>query len=390
MTATSLSRLHRAFIAPLRDPRRFGLYAGTFLGMLGYDLLMLFFSYRLAADSAQALITFWGAYFVFSGLLLFPALCWFQAAAPRRRTQVLFIALMIAGMALFWLWRGHTILLAGANTLVSIPFWIAYHMVLAASSSDENRAAEICVAYLVIALGGAAGFLVGGAAMGFLPESAVMGTGFATMALGGVLLTLLLPPPDGREPFLPAIAAALRRAGPAEIATIGAGGINVFSGFLLPAFLARSGIGTLAAGLTMALRIGSGFVVTPLAGRLAAHTNLHGARAGVALYAAAWLALLLPLPFVLRLSLALVFWAASTQFYNSAMDDGWYSRKTATAIAAREIWLSIGRLVFLAPAALWVFAAPATYPLLALGFTALLGLALLGAGRRHATENAGT
>lgn len=367
---------HRSFIAPFSDPRRLGLYAGTFLGMLGYDLLTLFFSYRLAADNPRDLVLFWGVYFVFSGLLVFPALCWLQSSVPRRRTQAVFVALMAAGMVLFWIFRGHTLMLAFANTLVGIPFWIAYHLVLADSSSDENRGTEICIAYLVIALGGAAGYIIAGAAMDHVPAHALMALGFGATAAGGVFLTMLLPPPNGREPFLPALRQALRRGGATEIATLGSGGINIFSGFLLPTFLARTGMNALAAGLTMALRIGSSFFVTPVAGRLVARAGTHGTQAGIALYALAWLVLLAPVPFAVRLGLALIFWAAAAQFYNSSMDNGWYSQKTAVAIAAREIMLNAGRLAVLLPAALWVFSAPGTYPLLALGCTAILGLAL--------------
>lgn len=381
-----LSALRAALIAPFSHPRRSMLYASVFPGVAGSSLLVMMFSYSIAADSAASIVTYWGLYFLASGMILFPALCWVYCALPLAAARGVLAAVSALGFALYGLCHGGAdglAVAAAASVLVSMPFWVSYHIAFSAFSSDEGRGHEVSLAYVVMALGAVCGYGLGGALAENGRQAVNVTLGFSGMGAGTGALLFLLPPHKKDMPFPAALRRALRHCGNGWLVTPGAGGINVLSGYLLPTFLGKTGLPGLEAGIAMALRAGTTALSSPLAGHLVHHGRQKEFSLAVGLYALAWVALLLPGPFVLRLGAAIVLWAAANQFYDSGMDNGWYSARTPAAVAAREIYLNAGRLALLGIAAPWLFAAPGAYPYLALGFCALLGGAFFFLRRRR-------
>jgi hypothetical protein len=361
-------------IAPFTCPRRLCLYAGVFFGALGGDILTMMFSYRVAANSVSDLLTYWILYFIFSGLLLLPLLCGFYCRASLNASRTLMVALTILGFICYWLGHdGRTVLLSFATLLIAIPFWTCYHLTLIAYGSDEGRGHEISVAYAVMAVGAVSGYFISGplaAADNPLPGVAA---GFITTAIGTATLLGVLPAPRGHYDYFASLVAHLRKFNTGWLATLNIGGHNSLSGYLLPTFLGHSGFTALATGITLGLRAGSTTLAAPLTGHLISGGRGTEMRVGITLFALAWAALLLPVYFPAKLAAAIVLWAAAGQFYSSGMDTGWYSMRTPDAVAAREILLNLGRLALMLAGAPWVFASPATYPLLALVYALGLG-----------------
>ena len=350
--------------------------------MLGFDLIVMLFSYKIAADSAASLIQYWATYFFVSGIIVFPLLCWLYRAQPVNVTRAAYALLTACGFALYLTADGNIPLLAGASVLVSMPFWSAYHLTFTACASDSNRGNEVSVAYVIIALGAVTGYLTGGA----LADKAAFLCGilaFASMAGGTLILGFLLQKPDGAGRFPVRLIDTFRRGDHTIFATLLAGGEGTMHGFMLPTFLKSSGMGALGAGFTLALRACTGVIVSPLAGHLAGKNRNHNLMLGVALFTAAWLALLLPLPLPVRLVIGFICWSAGGQIYFSGMDASWYSIRTPEAIAAREILLNLGRLAALFAAAPLLFAAPAFYPLFAFCIIAAGGTVLFFLMRRR-------
>jgi hypothetical protein len=375
-----LSRLAAAFSCP----RRLCLYAGVFLGALGGDILIMMFSYKIAAGSAADLLTYWMLYFSLSGLFLLPALCGFYCRAPLALTRALLLALTAAGFACYWLGREErTILLSLASILINVPFWTCYHLTFLAYSSDANRGHEISVAYVVMGVGAISGYFLCGLLAAALTPAASVAIGFSAIAAGTLTLIALLPPPLAGYRFFPALLTRLREANTGWLATFGMGGHNSLAAYLLPTFLGKSGFTALATGITLGLRAGATAFAAPFTGHLILGGRQAEMRVGIVLFVLAWLALLLPVFFPVRLALAIVLWAAAGQFYSSGMDMGWYGMKAPDAVAAREILLNAGRLALMAIGAPWLFASPQSYPWLALAYAAGFGALLWTATLRR-------
>src|SRR3982751_1292011 len=96
--AAAVSFLHRAFVAPWKSRQRAALYAGTFLGVAGFSVISLAFSWRLAGAGAWDLFVFWAVFFAFGGLGVCPLLYGLYAARGQRTARLGFSACVPPGL----------------------------------------------------------------------------------------------------------------------------------------------------------------------------------------------------------------------------------------------------------------------------------------------------
>lgn len=366
--------LHRAFVAPWSSPQRAATYAGMFFGVAGFNLLALLFSWQLAAAGLRDLLIFWAVYFFVSGPVLTPLLYGLYAKHGVKKARLVYIGCLLPGFAA--LIPGGVAMSAIANALVSMPFWTAYHLTLSGHSTDDNRGHEIANAYIANAVGAVTGFMIGGALANSTHLS--IGLGFAAMALGLLLILTVLPPPHKGEDkaFWHDFRDHLFSRDMRMAMTVGQGGYDIFSSFILPSFLQLIGTNAMGAGVVQTLRVGLGSLVAPAIGHIVGKGKHHELRWGSLLYVPAWAAMLLPLPLPVQLAIAIAFWTVSTRAYGIGLDAAWYRLRTPGSLAARETLLSAGRIPFLLAFVPVMFISTKYYILLALAYGFILAMVM--------------
>lgn len=371
--------IKHAFITPFTDPKRVQIYGATSLGVLGFYLALLTFSYHMAGLGLSALTLFWAVFFGLTGFILMPLLCWIYGYYGARKSRVAFLAMLFMGFAIAWSVGDSAPLgLAVAYSLIAMPYWTAYHLSMFTHSSSNNRANEVAMAYVMMGLGGGLGYLASGITLqaGHVAQGLMLA--FAGLGIGTIMLLRLLKSSSCQtvkgywSEFQASIGKVDRLL---RTLAVSSGMIEVLNCFLLPAWLRIEGVEPKTAGGILALQIIVRVLLAPLVGRMAHQMRGQELFVGLVLYVLGWVVLSLPLGLNLptQVILTLFIWVGATQLYGCGLDKRWYEQKDVMSVGTREMFLNVGRFLSGGVGLYVMQKAPHAFPWVAAGLVVMVG-----------------
>jgi MFS family permease len=370
-----------AFIAPFTDPKRAQIYGATGLGLMGFYLANLTFSYHIADLGLPALALFWLIYFGLTGFVLMPVLSWMYGRYSIGITTGLFLSLLLFGFALAWsVGNASALGLSVAYSCSAMAYWTAYHLCMFTHSSANNRGNEVAIAYTVMGLGSGLGYLVSGLTLQAGHVSLGLIIAFLSLGIGTFLLLRLLKTPSEKlENYWMEFHLSLKRADLlARMLAISVGMSDVLCIFLFPSWLKFKGVEPKTAGGILALQVIVRIILTPFAGGMT--NQMHGQEVilGMFLFLVGWILLALPLSMSLAVQaiFTLFIWVGAFQLLGCGLDKRWYEHKSPLSVGVREMFLNIGRLIA-GPVGLIVLQySPNAFPLLGIITVCLVSIGL--------------
>ncbi|MES2205456.1 MAG: hypothetical protein V4525_01515 [Pseudomonadota bacterium] len=369
--------IRHAFITPFTDPKRAQIYGATSLGLLGFHLSLLTFSYHIAGLGLSSLALFWMVFFGLTGFVLMPGLCWIYGRYGMPKAGLAFFSLLFIGFGLAWgVGNSAPLGLAIAYSCMAMAYWTAYHLSMFTHSSSSNRGNEIAMAYVMMGLGSGVGYVVSGFVLqaGYITFGLALA--FTSLALGTSILLRLLK--SRRESLLGSYWTEFRKSvletdRLLRTLAISYGMIDVLNGFLLPAWLRLEGMAPKTAGGILAFQVCVLILLAPIVGRIANQMRGKELLIGLGLYLAGWTFLSLPLGLSLpvQVSITLFIWVGATQFYGCGVNKRWYEHKSLMSVGTREMLLNVGRLSVGAVGISIMQLSPHNFPIIA-GCLALL------------------
>jgi hypothetical protein len=384
------SSLHQSFVAPFAVRSRAIVYAGQFMGAVGFSFLAIFTSLDIVRAGAEGVSVFMITRFGWAGLVIFPLLTFVYLRGSKTGFSLLALGVQLLSALMLFLppELAHDPMLFGlAMGTAAGGYWMSYHLAMMAQTSDRGRAQEISLAMIIMTAGGILGTLMGGYA-----ASKIMGP---IAALLGLLLQLTA---SGIYCYFAPTRAVTDAAGHGQvhvgkfrrelfadpnrtILTLIEAGFIALSEFLRPVWLTLIGIGAMSVGIMSAAIVLLQACLAPLAARLYGQDRSQEIRLGSCSYALAWLPWLLTSQKIM-LFFSVPFWSAGLILVSTGMNGRWYRDRSVMAVLAREILLTFSRIVAFVVVVPLLFQRPEQFPLLPCGLAMLLFLSTKGLLRK--------
>jgi hypothetical protein len=345
--------IRQAFLHPLQNRTRAFMFGGQFLGSLGVSFLQVFVALDMLRFGISGMMAYFMIRFALAGFVLFPFFTWLYFNRPRHW----FMAAILGTecIALLPLFAPdilqHPMPVGVCLALASTGYWQAFHLAMTAQTSDRGRGYEVSLSQIFQTVGGIAGSLAGGAASAwhFGPGTALVG--FVVQIAATIMFFRSIPRPkssDAQVAHGQVQATRLRDeifGNPQRsFLTLLDGVYAVMADVLLPAWLKLIGIAALGVGVVNALRTAMQIVAAPLTGKFFAADKQAELRLGSTLGLIGWLPwCFAPQSWLLLASIPL--WSCGNILYRTGIEGRWYSNRSATAILAKEILLTIARLL---------------------------------------------
>lgn len=379
----------RTYIHPLRSAHLTVTYLSLFLGLLGQSYLFVYLAIDMAKLGYQAVVTYYEAWLLTGGLILFPALFYIFKYGGRRVFVGSVIALELIGAAVMLMCGQHTTPLVMGLIVATFGtgYWQMHHLNIAGHTSGDARGFEVSLAKVIGQIGGIAGSAIAGFSMAYGSAMHTAGAAFALIFIATVGLTWTLPrvreqdaksDTDDRGSIIMENLWQVIKSHPRQnVATFCEAVYEIYMSMIMPVWLTLMGVAGYLVGITKMLQA----CVTALFAPMSGHA-IHAGKGDEFKIAATTGALgSLPMlafgPALVPLLTASFLWGVSRLMFLTGLESRWYSRRSATQVLSREIVLTLGRVVSV-PAIAWVaFHAPLWY--MPLGVA--LSLAVWPAGR---------
>jgi MFS family permease len=374
---------YNSWVAPLRSPKRLRIFGAQFFSAIATGFLTVFLTLDMVRFGADGLIAYTVMRFGVAGFVVFPFLTALYLGAPRRWFQAAVVSIQcLALVPLFVPAIAHAPVWVGlCMGLSSGAYWQAFHLAMTAHTSSTGRGQEISFSQIMCTSGGAIGVLLAGvAAMAGLP---LYLAGIALMVqLLASLLFCAMTPRAHIQPELSDEGTISRGYLRAEIwqdrqrlvLTLSESVYTLLADILRPAWLKLAGVAALSVGVVSALIIVIQAFATPWVNALHQRRDGSEMRWGSLLLTAGWL------PWTVVLNTGLLFvsvplWAAGFMMVQTGLGSQWYRDRSAMAILAREMILTVMRLSTGFIAIPLLFAHPSMFALLIVAAGLILGLA---------------
>ncbi len=363
MFARLLSKSFHAFVAayilPWQNRERATILFSLLLGSYTIGAQIFILAYAMAEKGFEASCVFQISRQLLMGFIGIPVSFWLMSGKWGRLGVCVVQGL---GSALYAVDPASPFLNALAAFLIMAPFWSGYGIRFARARSEKNHGNETALQNFLSVLAGALGYLSGG----FVLEAAQTTGALVLCGLGVVVATQMIYQKTRR---IRVYASSWRMLGLKKPMTrlslfIGFVGILIYDG--LPIWMQTTGIPPLSAGTTLAMRQILGFILTPIAGWLILKGGLRAGLFGGAFLFLGWLLMAISSDFSWLLLPALALLTVGINLVSPAEISRWWKRKSETAIIAREMALTMGRIPsYILGLPVIFFAAP-FYPLLGL------------------------
>ncbi len=338
--------LIRTFINPLRNWRRTLIYAGIFLGVMGFGLLNMVSAYDFAGGSTQDLITYFAALHMPLCFVLAPLLyAGFTVFEGRTWRGSLFL-LQCAALCVFLL-MPHLPLYQGlAGALLAAPFWTAYHIGMVQNTSDGDTGFEVSLAGLFAMAGGIVALGIGGLVL--TQQAGHLG---AIIALGcllaGTACVLSASRIRARGTLQDFLASAKRIARENRFLTLQVAMLGLFDipSFALLALMREVQFAPVLATALLTTRIIVNFVLAPWLGKAVNSLSAHAVRYGFAFVFVGWGILLVTGYYSLAFIPALLLYGFGQRLVGGVVDVSWYRMRNYASMALHEIFLGVGRII---------------------------------------------
>ncbi|MGB4102088.1 MAG: MFS transporter [Alphaproteobacteria bacterium] len=258
---------------PLQDRTRALMFSGQFLGSLGVSFLQVFLALDMLRFGVTGMMDFFITSYAVSGLILFPMMTWLYF----NKSRCWFFAVIIGTefMALVPLFAPEILqvpMLVGAcRALASAGYWQAFHLAMAAHTSDQGRGYEVTLSQIFQTLGGIVGGLAGGAAIALHADASIALCGFAVEIIATIMFLRRIPKPqqNGTHPEAGQIQATNLRNEifnnpQRSFLTLLDAVYAVMVDILMPAWLKLMGVAAFSIGVVHALRTTIQVIVAPL------------------------------------------------------------------------------------------------------------------------------
>lgn len=345
--------IYKSWVLPFRSRSRLRLFGAQFLGAVAVGFLGVFVTLDMLQFGEDGMLVFTTVRFGIAGFVAFPLITALYLHAPRSAFRA--SVMLLQGLALVPLfyppmmqspfWIGSCMGVAGGA------YWQALHLAMTAHASDAGRGYEVTLSQIMMTTGAALGFALGGwcAAKGFSIQIAA----YAVMLqLAATLIYCRLIPRSNSashtvsegEISAPSLRHELFGDSRRTILTMVEAVYTLMADILRPAWLKLAGVAALGVGLVSAIIIVIQAVVAPLAGKFYHNSRMAELRWGSLMLAIGWV------PWVASAHTALLLfsvplWAAGAMMVQTGLGSRWYRDRSATAILAREMLLTLMRVL---------------------------------------------
>ena len=379
------------------------LYVGCFLGFGALAFQSIFFAIDLYTFGPEGVSGFYLGWFLLSGLILFPLFTWCKTKQP---SLFLWLILTTGCLGILGAWK--TIdsevspsLTGIQNALVVTGFFQLFHLAIAGVTTSDGRTKELAIVKITSQIGGILGASLGGIVGQYygLGESFLCSA--LVFAIGTVALAVISPrvkssnsgsvQPLGEvnaEPLLEAILGYPRQNWGVVLDAF----IQTSGNFLLPLILLVRGFSPGSIGFLYAIRLMATLTLASVMHRRIANGEGREFVLAAFLGCAGWLILLFVSPHLLSFLVATTFLSCAIFLTSIGLESRWYARRSITQVLARELILTVTRLVAVPLLSFAAFRTPSLYVVFGLISAALIypyGRWLLASDREGALERNG-
>ena len=356
----ALHLIQDGFLKPLCNPKLRTLYIGTVLGVMSLVMMDVYFAYDLASLGMMSVI----AYFIFRSLpasiTFMPiAFCFLQDCSEKNQskkaviniifsiqviTLVATLTLVVTGYIFPAFMIGAVLGLSGAA------FWVFYHAIMVNTTGDNNVGNEAGMAHVAMTIGGFVGALLAGLFLTlsitrevFLLFSIVLLL-CATSFLFFFMLKQTFVQKGGCKQNTPVRLSRFFSSPRRIIATMLESGYDSVTNHLWPIWIKMiGGAGIVAASLHAFLVIVK-FVISPVAGSLINARQGHDLQYGSLAKLLGWVPWLLSATPMTSI-FSSIFVAVGSHMYRVGLESRWYAERSYVHMAAREIYVGLGRII---------------------------------------------
>lgn len=341
---TFLSLLARTFVTPLRNWRRTLIYAGIFLGVMGFGLLNMVSAYDFASGSSLDLIAYFAALHLPLCFLLAPSLYIGFTIFEGRGWRFTIFLLQVAALGLFLTVPHMPIYQGLAGAFLSAPFWTAYHIGMVQNTSDGETGFEVSMAGLFAMVGGIIALGIGGVTL--TDSAGHLGAIIAlSCLLAGTACMLLASRVRARGTLLEFFASAQRIARENRFLTLQVAMLGLFDvpAYALLALMREVQFVPALATALLVTRALANFLLAPWLGKTANNLSSHAVRYGFGFVFIGWGILLASGYYSLAFIPALLIYGFGQRLVGGVVDVSWYRMRNYASMALHEIFLGVGR-----------------------------------------------
>lgn len=345
-TAPPHGLIRRTFVDPLRNWRRTLIYAGIFLGVLGFGLLNMISAYNYADGGTPALLGYFAGLYIPLCCLFTPALYAGFTTRDSRLWRVAIVALQMAALALFFQMPPHPILQGFAGACMAAPFWTCYHIGMVQNTSDDNTGFEVSLAGVFATCGGVLALAIGGLALyKSHPQLAVAIALTAQLAGTACLIAASRIRRDGSLQKLVETVARINRENRFLIRQVVLLGLFDMPGYAMLALMHDVRFAPALATLLLASRTIVSFLLAPIIGRAANSLSVHGVRYGFVSVALGWGLLTATGYSSYAFIPALIVYGFGQRLVGGVVDVSWYRMRSYASMILHEVYLGLGRVL---------------------------------------------
>lgn len=376
--------LYKGFVAPFKEARLAGLYVASLVTAFGWAFLDVFMGLDYLQKGLWQLVGFAAGKYGIIGFLMMP-LFFLWTRIPVRVYGAIIMLLPVLGLGYaFWNQVEGVRSLGGFEYGLLLgtgmsTFWVLYHLIMVANTSDGNRGNEISLATTGVTVGMFFGAIGGGYVKQFdFPQEYGM-IGLAAMMTG----TFLIWNCAWREDIFRRMRAngalqetfrqALLKDPERTRTTFMEGAFHVAHGLLWPVFLSVQGFAALGIGFVHGMNVLLKIFISPIAGYLTNQDHGREIEFGGWIKVAGWLPWL-SLSSVALIPLSSVLWALGGHLFAVGTTARWYKCRSVASVAVREGLFGVSRVMFIFIMVPALFYSPAMFILICAALTTLLTL----------------
>lgn len=347
--------INQAFILPFQNRQLLIIYLSLIAGMFAASFLGIYVAIDMVRLGYWGVVTYLEAWLGLLGLVFFPFYFYTYAHMSRRNFIALVLGVQLIGSVLMVVvdLRNSPFTIGLLMAMFSTGFWQMYHLNMAAHSSDHSRGYEVSLGKAVARIGsilgaGSAGFLLSGGAP---VQVIIMALFFQFIATVGLAITT----PTGQhsaetdpsadqgnvsiEKFRHMFTAYPRQNIGVALEAL----VEQFTSIMIPVWLTLAGISALAIGLVRVLAALVTVFIVPLCGRLVHQKKGDEFKQATITFTLGWA----PFFFAMTapmLAWATIAWTIAGNFFSSGLESRRYSKRSATLVFVREIYLTLTRI----------------------------------------------